>query len=77
VYYSCHGIFIFYICRTPIIPKRLFIVHSLQVRERQEDSLVVRSPELPDAVGVVVVVVGVVGAGEGTGAGQRASAGDD
>lgn len=49
-------------------------VYSLQVGYRQVDPLVVISPELPDAVGVVIVVVGIVRAGEGARAGQVAAA---
>lgn len=47
-----------------MISKKKSILHSLQVRNGQEDSLVIYSAEIPDTVGVVMVVVGVVRAGE-------------
>lgn len=58
-----------------MIVKKQSVLHSLQVRECQEDSLVKRCAERPDTVGVVVIVAGVVRAGEGARARQRASTG--
>lgn len=58
-----------------MIPREQSILHSLQVRECQEDSLVARSSKTPGTVGVVWVEGGVIWAGEVARAKQIASTG--
>lgn len=58
-----------------MILRKQSILHSLQVRECQEDSLVARSSKAPGTVGVVWVEGGVIRAGEVARAKQIASAG--
>lgn len=59
----------------PFVVHNKSIFHLLQECKDQEDSLVVRSSELPGTVGILVVVVGVVRAGDSARAKQMTSAG--